>query len=313
VTPDSSVAHAPSSSKSYLGPFLIGIAACLWATDPLFRAPTVQVVHPMFMVLFEHAIGTLLLGLWCFLRKHGKMTDMPFSAWVALFIIGAGGSAAATVLFTASFRHINPSVAILIQKIQPVLVVIFAFLFLRETPKRGFWAWALVALASVTVISFPELNFGFIFNGGVDWHSKGVLYAAAAAGIWAIATVAGKWAVNSVPPSIVTFWRYLFGLVALVVVMTAARETVPPWEVLKVPAIYQSLLYMAFVPGILSLVCYYNGLQRTTATTATFVELIWPISAVILSWIFLKQSLAPVQIFAGVVLLYSVIRISSEA
>ena len=39
--------------------------------------------------------------------------------WLAVAFCGAGGSALATILFTASFHYVNPSVTILLQKLQP--------------------------------------------------------------------------------------------------------------------------------------------------------------------------------------------------
>jgi drug/metabolite transporter (DMT)-like permease len=287
---------------------LIGLAAALWATDPLFRAPAVQSISPIFIVLFEHIIGTFLLGAWVFFKNRKELTALSSTSWLSLLLIGAGGSAVATVLFTASFKHINPSVAILLQKLQPIFVIVFAFLFLREKPSRSFWGWALVALLSAIAISFPDFKFDFLSNG-IDWHSEGVLDALIAAGLWALSTVAGKSVVSKHPPGVVTFWRYFFGLVTLAALMAAGGENIP-WDGMKEPKIYQALLYIAFFPGITALVLYYNGLKKTSAVAATFVELIFPISAVILNWIFLHDPLAPVQIIAGVILIYSVTRIS---
>jgi len=292
------------------GPILVAIAAILWATDALFRAPLLNSVSPMLIVLFAHAVGAVVLGIWVFIRYRNSIGGFSLWTWFCLFLIGAGGSGIATVLYTASFEHINPSVAILLQKLQPLLVVIFAFIFLREKPKRSFWAWALVALLATVVVSFPDFDFSFISHG-IDWRSTGVIYAISAAALWALSTVAGKAVLGKVPPSIVTFWRYVFGFLALIALVTVAKETMPSASVLRAPSIWHGLLYIALVPGILALVFYYHGLKRTAATTTTFVELLFPICAVVLNWIFLNATLRPVQIVAGVVLIYAVTRIST--
>lgn len=269
-----------------------------------------RTVHPIFIVLFEHLLGTLALGIWTYLRNREQLLAITPFTWFKLILIGAGGSAIATVLFTASFQHLdNPSIAILLQKLQPVMVVLFALIFLRETPAKNFWGWAVVALLAALVLSFPNFDFHFLSHG-IDWQSQGVIYALTAAALWALATVAGKSAVNQLPPAVVTFWRYFFGLVTLVVLMIAAGEPVPVDQLLHTQ-IMESLIYMAFMPGILALVCYYNGLTRTTASTATFLELIYPISAIGLSWYFLHDPLSPVQILAALILLFSVTRISA--
>lgn len=306
-------AASATSSKSIAGPLLIGLSGAIWATDALFRVPTVKVVDPTFIVLFEHVIGVVLLGIWALLRHRDQMRGFSVLTWFWLFLIGAGGSAVATVLFTSSFADplTNPSVPILLQKLQSVMVVVLAFIFLRETPSKGFWGWALVALIAALVMSFPKFNFGFL-SEGINWHSHGVIYALTAAGLWALSTVAGKAALNHVPPAVVTFWRYFFGMITLAVLFVVSGQSFPIHE-LQDPTISHALLYMALMPGILALVCYYNGLSRTSATTATFVELLYPIGAVTLNWTILHQPLVPVQMLAGVILLYAVARISANA
>jgi drug/metabolite transporter (DMT)-like permease len=293
------------SSKS-LGTLFIAIAAIFWATDALFRAPLAQVVSPVFIVLFEHLIGVIALLLWNLLLNRKKLRGYPFKSWLALFLIGAGGSALATVLFTASFRYINPSVAILIQKLQPILVIVLAFSFLREKPRRNFWGWALLALASAIVVGVPHFDFS------LNTDSKGVMYALVAASLWAASTVAGKSVSGTLPPSVIAFWRYAFGLLTLLGLFglaVSAGESIP-FSVLHQGRILRALLYIAAIPGIAGLVFYYSGLKRASAISATFTELLFPVSAVVLNWVFLGASLSIVQILAGVVLLFSVSRIS---
>jgi drug/metabolite transporter (DMT)-like permease len=295
-------------NSSLVGTLLIAIAATLWATDSLFRVPAVQSVHPTFIVLFEHVIGVIVLLTWTCLRDRKRLLGHSFKSWLSLFFIGFGGSAFATVLFTASFLYINPSVAILIQKLQPIVVVLLAFLFLGEKPKTSFWGWALVAIVAALVVSFPGLDFHFLTHG-IDLHSQGVIYALLAAVLWGAATVVGKSVSSNLAPVIVTFWRYFFGLIALLLLFYVGGESIP------VAALHQTstlrpLIYIAFFPGLTALLFYYSGLRRASAITATFTELLYPVSAVVLNWLFLGASLNIVQILGGIALLYSVFQIS---
>jgi drug/metabolite transporter (DMT)-like permease len=295
-------------NSSLVGTLLIGIAATLWATDSLFRAPAVQAVHPTFIVLFEHVIGASILLVWTFFKERKSLFGHSFKTWFSLFFIGFGGSAFATVLFTASFRYINPSIAILIQKLQPIVVILFAFLFLGEKPKQSFWGWAVLSIIAALVVSFPNLNFHFLTQG-IDLHSQGVIYALLAAALWGAATVAGKSVTSSLSPTIVTFWRYSFGLSALLMLFFVGGDSFPT-SALHQPSTLKALIYIAFFPGLTALLFYYSGLKRASAISATFTELLYPVSAVILNWVFLGAGLNIVQILGGLVLLYSVSRIS---
>jgi drug/metabolite transporter, DME family len=280
-----------------MGPLLIAIAACLWATDALFRVPTVNEIHPIIIVFFEHLIGLLVLLPWIFFRRMHEAFALKPSEWAAAFFIGAGGSAFATALFPASFRYINPSVAILLQKTQPLIVVLLAFLFLRERPQKGFFAWALLALVSTIVLSFSDLNFGFLKNG-LDLHSLGIIYAAGSAAIWAISTVIGKYLLSKTSPSVVTFWRYVFGSMTLLGLLFVSGIEIPLGPLSEIKTI-QALAYLGLIPGLLALLAYYAGLGRTPASVATFIELLFPISAVIINAVFLNTSLGWVELRKG--------------
>ncbi|MCM2276866.1 MAG: DMT family transporter [Oligoflexia bacterium] len=295
------------ASRALLGPALIGLAAVLWATDAPLRYPALSRMSPVSLVFFEHLFAMAALAAWAFVTRP-RLSLIPRRDWLALALIGAGASATATVLFTASFRLVNPSVAILIQKLQPVLVVLLALLFLGERPKPGFYGWAGLALAAGTVLSFPDLNFSFI-RKGLDLHSRGVLYSLAAASIWATSTVAGKSLLKRSPASAVTFWRYAFGLasLALFLAFSAAR---PDPGLLSAGSMLGTLAYLSLVSGLLAMSCYYKGLSRSTASVATFVELLYPITAVVVNTFFLNSPLDPVQAVAATILLFAVTRIS---
>lgn len=295
------------NSKGRFGPLLIGFAALLWATDAVIRYPLVQLgVDPVLIVFFDHCLGVLLLTPYLFL-KHAKSTaKITITQWAGLFVLGGGGSALATVLFTASFQYVNPSVSILLQKLQPILVVLLAMLFLGERPKRGFYLWAGIALAAGLVISFPDLDFNFI--GEHSLKSRGSLYALGAAALWGLSTVVGKGVVGKLPPMVVTYWRFVFGLITLGGMLLFSRSSflLP----LGNPSLLKSFLYLALVPGLLALILYYQGMRRTAATTTTFMELVFPVGAVAINTIYLQAPLQPIQAIAALVLLFSVTRIS---
>lgn len=297
-----------------LGPFLVALAAILWASDTPFRLPILESVDPVLLVLVEHAIGTAALGVWVFLRARDSVFRLKATDWIATLVVGAGGSALATVFFTASFGFINPSLTILLQKLQPVLVILLASAFLKEKPREGFFAWAAVAIVAALVLSFPDFDYHFLAQAisNPDRHAKGVYYALGAAALWAIATVTGKTALSRVPPGIMTFWRYVFGLLMLAV-MFSVSETRTEWPVLlSSPDFAGSLLYISLVPGLLAMVAYYHGLTRTTASTATLLELLYPVSAVAINTAWLNQPLQPVQLAAGLLLLLSVTQVSRK-
>lgn len=299
-----------------MGPLLVALAAILWATDALVRYPLIQHgLDPTFVVFFDHALAVVLLTPFMLVKFRKQLTKVSAPQWAGLFLLGGGASALATVLFTASFKYVNPSVSILLQKLQPVFVVLLAALFLGERPKKTFYIWAPLALLAGLAISFPTFDFAFL-SGAAESH--GSLYALAAAGLWALATVVGKGVVGKLPPMVVTYWRFVFGLVTLAGMLAFAGSfsdggAAASFAKLGDFAILRSLLYVALVPGLLALILYYQGMLRTTASKTTFMELLFPVTAVTLNTVFLDAPLAGVQAAAALVLLFSITQLSIES
>jgi drug/metabolite transporter (DMT)-like permease len=293
------------------GPLLVGLAAFLWATDALFRFPSIQSVNPVFMVFVEHLLALAILLPWVLARRGRRALALTQAQWAGAALVGAGGSALATVLFSASFQLINPSLAILLQKIQPVLVVLIAYAALGERPGRSFYPWAAVALVASFVLSFPDLDFGFLVEESGQARAKGILFTLGAAVIWAVSTVIGRGLLLKIDVGIMSFWRFFFGLAALAVVVPFVREG-SLQTALGSPSIAFALLYISLVSGLLAMVLYYAGLSKTPASVTTFMELIFPIAAVILNALVLKVTLTGVQIGAGAVLIFAVSMIAKD-
>src|SRR4028118_316266 len=100
------------------GVLLVARRAALWGADGVRRVPLLREMSPAAIVLGEHVILLLysvpavVLG-WTYLRR------LRASGWLALLVIGWGGSALATLLFTAAFAAGDPTVALLLPKGQP--------------------------------------------------------------------------------------------------------------------------------------------------------------------------------------------------
>ena len=300
----------PTFNAKVVGPSFIAFAAILWATDALFRFPLLQKLDALWIVFGEHTLILIALLPWA-IKNRSVLFKLSINEWIAAFLIGVGGSALATLLFTASFRYINPSIAILLQKFQPVLTAILASLILKDQLSKTFYFWAAIAVGAGVVISFPTLDFNFL-TPSLDLHSKGVLYAFTATCLWAISTIAGKSLLNRIPPIHTTFWRFFFGWIALTVVLLLTSDIIPINSLFKQSTLI-SLGYMGLVPGLFAVFLFYQGLKRTKASIATFVELVFPVAAIALNTFILNLPLEMTQIIAGGGLLLAVMFISNES
>jgi len=280
-----------------IGPWLVFAAALMWSLDAPFRKFLTQDLPSSTIVLMEHlVIGVLVL---VFLFSYLKeLKNLEFKEWLAVIFIGLGGSALATIAFTQSFHYLNPSVAILVQKVQPFIAILLAHLILKERLTKHFWLWSLLAVAGAYLVSFPEIKItGLSLAGG----SLGVLLAFVAAFFWGGSTVMGRVVMKKISFQAMTAARFLTALVFLLVMDLFSGNLGSVGN--ATPKDWLFVFIIAVLAGFVSLFIYYKGLQSTKASIATIAELAFPFSAVIVNWKFLGATLHPMQIIGGLILL----------
>lgn len=291
-------------SKSVIGPLLVVVAAILWSTDSVFRYPLTQEISPTLIVFGEHLLGAALL-LPIIIRAIPVLRSLTLREWGSFLFIAVGGSVVATIAFTASFSHVSPSVAILLQKTQPIITLLLAALILKERLPKHFWVWAIIAIGGAYVVSFPEIVPNLtIYEGG----TIGIVYALIAAFFWGGSTVFGRIMLKRVSYQQLTGLRLGVGALVLFAILgwqgaIGTIGTITASQLAK-------LMIIVLVPGTVALLIYYRGLTNTKASVSTLAELAWPFSAVIINWFALGQTLTWVQIAGGLVLLGAITKLT---
>ncbi len=272
-----------------MGVAAVAAAAGLWGTDALLRRPLAQSTQAATIVLGEHIVLVVVLlpviavalpALW---RAGPRFV-------AAGIVIGAGSSALATILFTEAFVHGDPVTPVVLQKVQPLVAVSLAAALLGERPRRGFGLFLLGGLAGAWLMAFPS-PFDVSLHGRTP-----ALFALAAAALWALGTVLGRFLALRLPFEQVTAVRFAFGLpAALVAVLVLGAPATASWH----DEVFIAIL--ALVTGLVALLLYYYGLQRTTASVASVAELTLPVVAIAVGYLAFDATLTSSQ-FAGLVL-----------
>ncbi len=279
---------------------LVILGSALWATDTLFRRPLTGQLSPITIVLLEHCILTVVTFpvVW---RRRAELRRLRAHDISLLLFIALGGSVAATVFFTIAVKYGNPSVAIVLQKSQPIFTVLLARLALGERPAKWFWPCFVTATVGALLMALPEGSSGSSWLSG---HAAISLCAVGAAALWGSATVCGRHLVAEISTSFLTSLRFLLALPALAVLFwlqPAAERALP-----STAASVASLFAMALIPGLLALLIYYRGLRSTPASIASICELAFPVTAVGVNWLILNVRLTGIQLSGSAILVASV-------
>jgi drug/metabolite transporter, DME family len=249
------------------GVVLVSVAAAMWGLDGLIRKPLSSSTSAFTIVFGEHVVlvALTLPLLIPALRALYRAGPAYVAAGVA---VGAGASAIATILFTKALFHGDFITVVVLQKAQPLIAVLGAWLVLKEQPRPGFAWFLLPALAGVWLIALPH---------PLEPHLRGLTPIAetlGAAALWAMGTVFGRLLTRRLTFDHVTTVRFAFGLIAsacaLPIVGASAFSNVHD-------SLWIALL--ALVTGLVALSLYYYGLQRTPALLATLGELAFPVTA----------------------------------
>jgi drug/metabolite transporter (DMT)-like permease len=280
----------------YASVMLVAVGAAMWGTDGILRVPLLEVASPSQIVLLEHlvlllfSVPAVVLG-WRFFRGLGV------AQWVSLLVIGWGGSALATLLFTTAFAVGNPTVVILLQKTQPLFAIALAAILLRERLGWAYWPCFVVAMVGAYMISFGNLG-PFTALGSAELLPAAL--AVGAALLWGSSTVLGRFVLKDVPFYALTGAR-LFLAVPLLAGIVVAQSSVG-----GLAAGFASepgrVILLALIPGLLALLLYYRGLTGTRASYATLAELAFPATAVVLNWTFLGVGVSANQLLGFVIL-----------
>jgi drug/metabolite transporter, DME family len=278
------------------GVVLVSIAATMWGLDGLIRKPLSHTTTATTIVFGEHVVLVA-----CTLPL---LVPALISLWragiryvIAGVAVGAGASAVATILFTQALFHGDFITVIVLQKAQPLIAVVGAWLVLGEQPRPRF-AWFLIpALAGIWLIALPH---------PLDPHAHGltpIVETLGAATLWGLGTVFGRFLGRKLDFEHVSTVRFAFGLVAsacaLPIIGTSA------WA-----GTHDSLwiALLALVTGLLALPLYYYGLRRTPALLAALGELAFPVTASLVGIYVFSSSLRWTQ-WAGVAVTIAVVSV----
>jgi len=282
----------------------IFFACLLWAADTLIRYPLLfGGSSAQQIVLFEHLIlVAVLLGI--FLFKRQKFNFLSRKTFIPFLVIGFFGSALGTLAFTEAFYLSNPTVVILLQKLQPLVAVTLACVLLKEKIDSRFFLWLGLAILGSLLLIWPDFQALLVnFQEGEVQHGQQALWgyglALFAVVSWGSATVFGKKLSTQGLSSLdLMAGRFSFGLLGMLPFAFMTPGLITSIEL----SVLQKIAMLALLSGVLGMYFYYQGLKRIPAHWATLAEMFFPVAAILINWLFLNVQMTQIQLLGAVTL-----------
>ena len=302
-------------NKTNTAPYFIMAAAALWALDGLFRTQLTRSIPTTSIIFFEHVLGFIILSP-IIIKNFRWIKAIKVETWRMILLMTLVSTVLGTLFFTEalarSFAYNDYVTPILLQKLQPIFVIIMSVIFLKEKLSIRFIFLAVTALIGSYLISFGTAPISLSLDG------KELIYllAIGAAFCWGTGTILSKKVLDKVEFPTATALRFLLAIPISFVFVLMLKQSYDFTQIASGDFI-RFLIIAGITGGAGALFLYYWGLQNTQAKISTFAELTFPIVSILIAITPLNPYGSPQQIsgpnIVGILLLLaSIILITLE-
>jgi drug/metabolite transporter (DMT)-like permease len=293
--------------SKYFAPFLVIIAASLWAVDGIVLRPALYGL-PVSLVVFVESSIVAILTLPILFKNFSTLKNLKKKDWLAFVGVSLLGGAIGTMAITKALFYVNfvnLSIVILLQKLQPVFAISLATILLKEKLPKEFFIWAGLAIIGAYIMTFGLSSPNFSTG---DKTLLAASFALLAAISFSSSTVLSKRALRNVDYALGTHLRFLFSSIIMLVISTALGD------IFQINQITTNQIFIfltiAFTTGGAAIFLYYYGLKKITASVASICELAFPLTAIILEYFVHGNILSIVQWIGAIILLISILKVS---
>lgn len=281
----------------FKGAFLyLIIAAVIWgATVPIMKITLREV--PVFSLIFlRMSLTSLILLAFIYKRLKVEKTDYKNLFWSAVF-----GTNLNLAFFFFGLKYslaVNGSVLL---ATTPIFTLIFAHIYLREKISAKLTAGALLAfLGIVTIVGIPAFQLDTL-------STIGNLSLLASALAWVGHEIFAKKVLSKYPATVSAFFTTAIGAILFSPLFLLEFVIYPGWYLNVSREGLLGLSYGTIFASLIAYTVWQKGLSLTTASEASFVFYLLPITGIIFSIILLGEKFSPLLIVGSVLVLAGII------
>lgn len=279
------------------GYLYVSLAAVLWAAGGtaakfLFN----RGMSPYQLIQLRVTLAFCGLLIWLAWRNR-RLLKIDIKDCFYFMLLGTLGIGAAQFFYLFAISKIKVAAAILLHYTGPVFVALYAALFRHQMLSRnGVLALAGTLVGCFLVVGAYDLDLLALNRDGI----VGGLLAAAA---FATYSLMSEYGMLKYSPWTVLLYAMLFAALAWNVLH-------PPLEALLRPYAPPDWFWISFIAiggTILPFGLYFEGINRIRSTHASITATLEPITAAVISAVFLGEMLDPLQMLGGVLVISSII------
>ncbi len=278
-----------ASDKSSLDALLTALAPVIWGSTYIVTTEFLPPDRPFTAALLRTLPAGLLLLLWTRqLPQRGE--------WGRLLVLAALNLAVfQALLFVAAYR-LPGGVAAVVGAIQPLLVMGLAWgVDARRPPWLALGASVLGVAGMAALLLSPQAR----------WDGLGIAAALAGAASMAAGTyLARRWK-PAMPLLAFTGWQLLVAGLMLLPLAAALDAPLPRLAASQ----WAAYAYLSLAGALLAYALWFRGIARLSPVAVSSLGLLSPVTAVLLGWALLGQTLAGLSLLGLLVVLASVLAV----
>jgi len=281
-------------SKGY---FYVLFAAVLWAVSGssakfLFHSG----VTPFQLVQLRITISAVGLFLWLLLR-HPSLLKIDRKDILYFAVFGTFGMGACQFTYLFAISKINVAAAILLQYMAPSFIAVHAVVFARDK------------LSLQTIMALLGATFGCYLVVGaynldvLTMNIAGIVSGILSAISFAWYSIHGEYGMRRYNPWTVIFYAMLFAALLWNILHRPLEAFFHPYNVVQ----WGWIMYIGILGTLVPFGLYLEGVNLIRSTRASITATLEPITAGVISFIFLNEILEPLQLTGGVLVIASII------
>ncbi len=181
------------------------------------------------------------------------------------------------MLFVAAYR-LPGGLAAILMSTQTLMVLLLSWLIGKQMPAKAAWAWAAAGIAGIALL---------VLSPQAKLDGLGVAAALTGSAAMALGVYLSKHWQIKLSGAAFTGWQLVAGGLFLLPIAAWCEGMPPALSAANVGG----YVYLSLFGAVLAYVLFFRGLSRLSPAAVSSLNLLSPVSAFVLGWLFLGQTL----------------------